>query len=143
MGAIWVINYKHPAFSDLIFSHLLLLITMKVRDHSRIVIKSLDSIQPTSFPSDAERYEVKEAARRLLSRLETPFEQSWRLSIETPVLIAAVQTALDLGIWEKWTEADKAKPGAPVDLEQLLKWTTKEVEPNLLRKPICYHPWEK
>ena len=116
---------------------------MKVRDHSRIVIKSLDSIQATSFISDAERYEVKEAARRLLSRLETPFEQSWRLSMETPVLIAAVQTVLNLGIWDKWTEADKAKPGAPVDLEQLLKWTNKEVEPNLLRKPTCYHQWEK
>lgn len=112
---------------------------MKVRDHSRIVIKSLDSIQPTNFPSDAERYEVKEAARRLLNRLENPFEQSWRLCSEIPALNAAIHTVLDLGIWEKWTEADKAKPGAAVNLEQLVKWANKEVEPDLLSKLECYY----
>ena len=98
------------------------------------MIKSLDSIQPGSFVSDAERYEVKEAVRRLLNRLETPFELAWRLSLETPILIAAIQTAVDLGIWKKWTENDKAKPGAAVNLDQLVKWADKEVEPNLLRK---------
>ncbi|USP72771.1 hypothetical protein yc1106_00045 [Curvularia clavata] len=127
-------HIKKIEFEETLNFQLYSSIVMKVRDHSRIVIKSLDSIQPTTFPSDAERYEVKEAARRLLSRLENPFEQSWRLSVETPVLIAGVQTALDLGIWEKWTEADKAKPGAAVNLEQLVKWANKEVEPNLLRR---------
>ncbi|EUC34941.1 hypothetical protein COCCADRAFT_92167 [Bipolaris zeicola 26-R-13] len=107
---------------------------MRVPDYSKNVIQSLDSIRPTQFADDAERYEAKEAARRLLNRLETPFEQGWRLSLETPVLIAGIQVALDLGIWKKWTEADKKKPGAAVDLEQLLKWANKQVEPNLLRR---------
>lgn len=97
-------------------------------------IKSLDSIQPTQFATDAERYEAKEAARRLLNRLETPFEQGWRLSFETPVLVAGIQTALDLDIWKKWTEADKRTPGAAVNLEQVLEWADKFVEPNLLRE---------
>ena len=108
---------------------------MRVPDYSKNVIQSLDSIRPTQFADDARRYEAKEAARRLLNRLETPFEQGWRLSLETPVLIAGIQVALDLGIWEKWTEADKKKPGTAVDLEQLLKWVKKQIEPNLLRKP--------
>jgi hypothetical protein len=97
-------------------------------------IEQLNSLQPDHFVTDAERYEAKEAARRLLNRLETPFEQGWRLSFETPVLIAGVQTILDLGIWKKWTEANKEKPGAAVTLDQILTWSNTKAEPNLLRK---------
>lgn len=105
-------------------------------------IKTLDSIQPSQFSTDAERYEAKEAARRLLNRLETPFEQGWRLSFETPVLIAGIQTILDLGIWKQWTEADKKNPGAPVHLDQLLKWANAKAEPNLLRECNFYQEEE-
>jgi hypothetical protein len=94
----------------------------------------LDSTQPSQFSTDTERFEAKEAARRLLTRLETPFEQGWRLSFETPVLVAGIQAILDLGIWKKWSEADKENPGAPVHLDQLLKWANAEAEPNLLRE---------
>jgi hypothetical protein len=97
-------------------------------------LKSLESIQPSQFSTDAERFEAKEAARRLLTRLETPFEQGWRLSFETPVLVAGIQTILDLGIWKKWMETDMENPGAPVHLDQLLKWANAEAEPNLLRE---------
>jgi hypothetical protein len=97
-------------------------------------IRQLDSLQSDQFATDAERFEAKEAVRRLLNRLETPFEQGWRLSFETPVLIAGVQTMLDLGIWKKWTEANKGNPGAAVTLDQLLAWTNTKAEPNLLRK---------
>ncbi|KAI4671252.1 uncharacterized protein J4E88_009285 [Alternaria novae-zelandiae] len=98
------------------------------------IISTLDAIQPSQFSTDAERFEAKEAARRLLTRLETPFEQGWRLSFETPVLVAGVQTILDLGIWKKWMEADKKNPGAPVHLDQLLEWANTKAEPNLLRR---------
>jgi hypothetical protein len=97
-------------------------------------ISSLDSIQPSQFSTDAERFAAKEAARRLLTRLETPFEQGWGLSFETPVLVAGIQTLLDLGIWKKWLEADKKNPGAPVHLDQLLTWANTKAEPNLLRE---------
>ena len=101
-------------------------------------IKNLDSLKPSQFSTDAERYEAKEAARRLLNQLETPFEQGWRLSFETPVLIAGIQTILDLGIWKQWTEANKKNPGAPVHLDQLLKWANAKAEPNLLREYRCH-----
>ena len=81
------------------------------------IIKQLDFLQPDQFATDAERFKAKEAARRLLRRLEMPFEQGWRLSFETPVLIAGVQTILDLGIWKKWTEANNEKSGAAVTLD--------------------------
>jgi hypothetical protein len=100
----------------------------------RETISHLNSIQPTHFSTVAERFEAKEAARHLLARLETPFELSWRLTFENPCVVAGIQTALDLGIWKKWTEADKEKPDAAVNLQQLLKWANKDVEPNLLRK---------
>ncbi|ETS84553.1 hypothetical protein PFICI_02578 [Pestalotiopsis fici W106-1] len=62
----------------------------------------LDSIQLESFANDTERYAAKEAARRLLSRIETPFERGWTLTFETPVLIAALQTLRNLGLWSAW-----------------------------------------
>lgn len=40
-----------------------------------LTTKMLDSVPPESFQSDTDRYEAKEAARRLLARLETPFER--------------------------------------------------------------------
>jgi hypothetical protein len=64
-------------------------------------ITTLDQLQPEAFGTDAERYAAKEAARRLLARLETPFERSWALSFENPVLIAGLQVFSDLGIWSK------------------------------------------
>lgn len=96
-------------------------------------IAKLDSIQPDSFSTDAERYEAKEAARRLLSRLETPFERGWTLAFETPVLIAGLQMCQDLGIWEKWAEEHKKSGGAPQSLDTILGWCSTRAEPNLLR----------
>ena len=96
-------------------------------------VSKLDSIQSDAFATDAERYEAKEAARRLLSRLETPFERGWTLAFETPVLIAGLQMCLDLGIWEKWTTAHKSSGGAPQTLDAILSWCNTKVEPNLLR----------
>lgn len=97
-------------------------------------ISALNAIHSSQFSTDAERFQAKEAARRLLTRLETSFEQGWRLSFETPVLVAGVQTILDLGIWKKWMEADKKNPGAPLHLDQLLEWANTKAEPNLLRE---------
>ena len=97
-------------------------------------VSTLDAIHLSQFSTDAERFEAKEAARRLLTRLETPFEQGWRLSFETPVLVAGVQTILDLGIWKRWMEADKKNPGTPVHLDQLLEWANTKADPNLLRE---------
>ncbi|KAH8196338.1 hypothetical protein TruAng_009481 [Truncatella angustata] len=97
-------------------------------------ISFLDGLQPESFTSDVERYAAKEAARKLLARLETPFERSWASSFETPVLVAGLQVCQDLGIWSKWSELDKENTGASQSLDNILSMVHKDVDPNLLRR---------
>ncbi|ORY67787.1 S-adenosyl-L-methionine-dependent methyltransferase [Pseudomassariella vexata] len=97
-------------------------------------LSKLDSIQPETFDNDAERYAAKEAARRLLARLETPFERSWALSFENPVLISGVQICSDLGIWTKWTEVNKQNGGAAQTLDDILGMCNVTVNRNLLRR---------
>lgn len=58
------------------------------------------------------------------------------------MLIAGIQTILDLGIWKQWTEADKKNPGASVHLDQLVKWANAKAEPNLLRECDFYQEEE-
>ncbi|KXJ88600.1 O-methyltransferase [Microdochium bolleyi] len=97
-------------------------------------VSILDSIEPGQFASDADRFAAKEAARRLLSRLENPFEQAWAITFENAGLIAGLQLVQDLGIWAKWTEADKQSPGVARSLTELLGWANQSCEPNLLRR---------
>ena len=98
------------------------------------IIRLLDSIDQSSFQSDTDRYAAKEAARRLLARLETPFERGWALAFETPVLIAGLQMCSDLGIWEKWTDAEKQSGQKAVGLHTILGWCKTHAEPSLLRR---------
>ncbi|KAI1881515.1 hypothetical protein JX265_000341 [Neoarthrinium moseri] len=98
------------------------------------VVSTLDAIKPESFSTDADRYAAKEAAFRLLSRLQTPFERSWALSFETPVLVAGLQTCQDLGIWATWSEIDKVDEGAPQSLDSILTMSNSKLDPNLLRR---------
>lgn len=96
-------------------------------------IRVLNGLQLESFSTDTDRYAAKEAARKLLARLETPFERSWALSFETPVLVAGLQVCQDLGIWSNWSESDKGNPGAARSLDEILAMADKKVDPNLLR----------
>ncbi|KAK7964054.1 hypothetical protein PG996_008256 [Apiospora saccharicola] len=96
-------------------------------------IELIDSIGVDSFKDDTERYAAKEAARRLLARIETPFERIWALAFENPVLIAGLQLCQDLGIWAKWTAAaGEGDEGKTQTLETLLGFCNTTVEPNLL-----------
>ncbi|KAB8276841.1 hypothetical protein BDV30DRAFT_246149 [Aspergillus minisclerotigenes] len=97
------------------------------------VISTLEAIQPSQFTAPADRFAAKEAARRRLARLETPFEQGWAITFEGPGLVAGLQLLQDLGIWTKWTEADRQNPGAARTLDELLSWAHTTCEPNLLR----------
>lgn len=97
-------------------------------------IEKLDSINQASFVSDADRYAAKEAARRLLARLETPFERGWALAFEMPVLVAGLQIGSDLGIWKKWTKTEKENGQSPINIDTILSWCTVDVEPTLLRE---------
>lgn len=101
--------------------------------NSQNTVEILDSISAQSFKTDADRYEAKEAAKRLLARLETPFERSWALSFENPVLIAGLQLCQDLGIWSKWI-AKQGCEGGTQSLDDILKMCAVPVQPNLLRE---------
>lgn len=96
-------------------------------------VEILDSISVQSFKTDAERYEAKEAAKRLLARLETPFERSWALSFENPVLIAGLQLGQDLGVWAKWA-SKQGTDGGSQSLDSIVKMCDFPVQSNLLRK---------
>lgn len=98
------------------------------------VVATLDAIDPSQFTSEIDRFAAKEAARRLLARLETPFEQAWAISFEGPGLFAGLQLVQDLGIWTKWTEEDKKEPGKARSLKELLGWANAKCEENLLRR---------
>ncbi|KAI0538042.1 putative O-methyltransferase [Xylaria digitata] len=70
------------------------------------LITFLDNIQESDYRDESsshdDRVVVAEAARRLLARLETPFERAWRLSWINSNIHMAVQIILDVGIWEAW-----------------------------------------
>jgi hypothetical protein len=100
------------------------------------IVQMLDSVDSTSFHTDADRYAAKEAARRLLSRLETPFERGWALAFENPVLVAGLQVGLDLGIWERWASEERQSNGTPQKLRNIVSWCNAAVEENVIRKYI-------
>lgn len=94
-------------------------------------ITALDAVQPEAFGgNEVERLEVRAAARRLLARLETPYERAWGFCFEHPVVFAALQTCIDLGLWKSWTSAG----GGEKSIDELVELTSPGIEPNLLRK---------
>lgn len=65
------------------------------------IIGSLDAVEPGVFGgNEVERLKVRAAARRLLARVETPYERAWGFCFEQPVVFAALQTCIDLGLWK-------------------------------------------
>lgn len=96
--------------------------------------KILDSISPETFQSEEDRHEIKEAARRLLARLETPFERGWALTLEVSVLSPGLIVFHDLGIWSKWNELNQKHGPIPRSLDQIVEMCSAPAEPNLLRE---------
>lgn len=96
--------------------------------------KLLDSIHPGSFQPDADRYEAKEAAWRLLARLETPFERGWALTWEKSVFVPGLIVFHDLDIWAKWDKLNKSQGPIPQSHGQIVKMCSAPAEPNLLRE---------
>lgn len=95
------------------------------------IIAALDAVQPEGFGgNEVERLQVRAAARRLLARVETPYERAWGFCFEHPVVFAALQTCIDVGLWKAWTTAG----GGEQTIDELVKFTSPVVETNLLRK---------
>jgi len=98
------------------------------------IIAVLDTVSHGSFDGDeVERLRVRAAARRMLARVESPYERAWGFCFEHPAVFAALQTCIDLGLWKAWTAAG----GGEKSLDELVKLCGVEVAPNLLRMPAC------
>lgn len=93
-------------------------------------IATLDAVQPDAFGgNEVERLQVRAAARRLLARVETPYERAWGFCFEHPVVFAALQTCIDVGLWKAWADVE----GGEKSIDELVKLTTPSVDTNLLR----------
>jgi hypothetical protein len=100
------------------------------------IIAALDAVQPNAFgDSEVERLQVRAAARRLLARLESPYERAWGFCFEHPVVFAALQTCIDLGLWKAWT----ALGGGEKTIDELVQLTTPTIETSLLRRIPHFH----
>ena len=97
-------------------------------------ISTIKSLDPSQFSNDVERFQAKEALRKALVRMETPFERIWALSFENPPLIAGLRICVDLGVWKNWTAVYKEKGEAELTLEQIVALCEKKPEANLLRE---------
>ncbi|KAJ5561303.1 hypothetical protein N7535_004230 [Penicillium sp. DV-2018c] len=93
-------------------------------------VASLDAIGPEIFgDNEVERLSVRAAARQLLARVETPYERAWGFGFEQPVIFAAIQTCIDVGLWKSW-----ANVGGEKSIDELVNMTTPIVDTNLLRR---------
>ncbi|KAF5241629.1 hypothetical protein FAUST_3703 [Fusarium austroamericanum] len=95
------------------------------------IIAILDGVHPNQFGGDeVERLRVRAAARRLLARVESPYERAWGFCFEHPAVFAALQTCIDLGIWKVWTEVG----GGKKTIHDLVALSGQGVDTNLLRR---------
>ncbi|KAF5866541.1 hypothetical protein ETB97_011426 [Aspergillus alliaceus] len=95
------------------------------------IISAINAVRLEAFGSnEVERLQVRAAARRLLARVETPYERARGFSLEHPLVFAALQTCIDLGIWKSWTGAG----GGEKSIHELVQLATASVDTNLLRR---------
>ncbi|KAK8057093.1 O-methyltransferase [Apiospora saccharicola] len=91
---------------------------------------SLAQVHPDQFDDcDNERLALIEEAKQLISRLQTKEERIYDLTFTQPIVFAALQTCLDVGLWAGWSEAG----GKATSVEDLCKLCHDDIEPNLLR----------
>ncbi|CAJ2504966.1 Uu.00g123600.m01.CDS01 [Anthostomella pinea] len=94
------------------------------------LLTALGSISSGDFEGNGvQRLKFVEAAKKLVSRLETNVEKIFDITFAQPAVFAALQTCLDLGLWEAWTAAG----GGAKSVEELSKLCKQDVDPNLAR----------
>ncbi|KAI0554004.1 putative O-methyltransferase [Xylaria curta] len=95
------------------------------------LIDVLESVRADDFQdSDADRVQLIETVKKLLSRVETREERLYDITFGQPIVSAALQTLLDLGLWKEWA----AIGGASKSVDQLRELCTQDCDPNLLRR---------
>lgn len=86
---------------------------------AQVTANALDSIQVDGLADgDRSRLLIRDAARRLLARVETPSEQAERYNLENPAIHTAIQVFIDLSIWEGWLSSGGGRM-TPDDLAKL------------------------
>lgn len=96
---------------------------------SQKIIDILEGVNHASFANEVERLRVRAAARKLLAKVESPYERAWGFCFEHPVVFAALQTSIDLGLWAAWNAAG----GGDKTIDDLVKLAKHDIQPNLLR----------
>ncbi|KAK4185727.1 putative O-methyltransferase [Podospora australis] len=105
------------------------------------IISTLNSLCPDGVDENdfITRTAIADAAKRLLKRVQTPFDFFFPFAAEYGITHAAIQIFIDLGIWDGWTSAG----GGERSLAELVKFANKEVEPELLARFLrlltCVH----
>ncbi|KAH9886349.1 S-adenosyl-L-methionine-dependent methyltransferase [Xylariomycetidae sp. FL2044] len=106
---------------------------MAAKLEAKGIVAALDAVSAETFSAnETERLQVREAALRLLSRVESPFERASSYCFDHPAVYAAIQTFIDLGIWPSWTQAGAGEK----TVEELAKLASQSIELNLLRR-LC------
>ncbi|KAI1756990.1 putative O-methyltransferase [Xylaria castorea] len=82
--------------------------------------------------SDSQRIQHIEAARKLISSLQTNEEKMYELTYAQPIVFAILQTGLDVGLWAGWTKAG----GQAMTISQLCQVCEREIDPKLLRRML-------
>ncbi|KAI0386350.1 putative O-methyltransferase [Hypomontagnella monticulosa] len=97
----------------------------------KLVVDKLEAFTASDFKDhDVERFRLLVAARKLISRLETPQERMISIAYHETMVFAVLKTCIDIGLWDKWTAAG----GGEKSLDELVKLTTKDCDINLLRR---------
>ncbi|RAH78842.1 putative O-methyltransferase [Aspergillus japonicus CBS 114.51] len=95
------------------------------------IVKILDGIEADApGNSEVDRLHLRAAARRLLARVETPYERAWFLCFDQPIIFAAIQMCINLQLWKAWSDAG----GGEMSLDELVQLITPTADTNLLRR---------
>lgn len=95
------------------------------------IVGTLDNVSLDDLGTHpGDRIAVIEAAKRMLARLETPFEQVWQLSLVGATVASAIRVIRNVGLFEAWREAG----GKEASLEELWVLSKTHCDIVLLRE---------
>lgn len=124
-----------------------------MRPTAEEIVSYLDGVTPGTFGDDLHgRLQVTTAARRMLARVDAPFEHMWHLGSHE-MLLSLCRILTDMGLWESWREAggheatlaelrDQCK--VPCELDFLRRLLRPLTAANLMHElgPDRYRPTE-
>ncbi|KAK6216883.1 hypothetical protein QIS74_06997 [Colletotrichum tabaci] len=95
------------------------------------IVSALDGVTlDTCDGSEEARYQLLEASRRLIARLETPFERMWYHTWVAFNNLAIFRIMMDLGLWEGWRAAGSEE----ASLDELLGYCKRDCDKSLFRR---------